>query len=122
MGKDMSKVIRKNKDLKRKKFKIKNRALNNYSSWKNMQSGDGVKKTFFKTKAPSILQIDKAVSLAPSTISVYDNGKVQYRGEKTIQDGSGFFSSAQYLQRNPGMGGRLKRKQIKSNKCINEIN
>ena len=78
-----------------------------------MQSGDGVKKTFFKTKAPSILQIDKAVSLAPSTISVYNNGKVQYRGEKMIQDGNGFFSNTQFLQRNPGMGGMLKRKYIK---------
>ena len=76
-----------------------------------MQSGDGVKKTFFKTKAPSSsLQITRSVSLAPSTISVYNNGKVQYRVEKTIQDGSGFFSSAQYLQRNPGIGGKLKRK------------
>ena len=106
MGKDMAKVIRMNKDFKRK-----NRAINNYSHWKMMQSGDGVKKTFFKTKAPSSsLQITRSVSLAPSTISVYNNGKVQYRGEKTIQDGSGFFSSAQYLQRNPGMGGKLKRK------------
>ena len=82
MGKDMGKVIRMNKDLKRKIFKIKNRAINNYSSWKNMQSGDGVKKTFFKTKAPSILQIGRSVSLAPSTIYVYNNGKVQYRGHR----------------------------------------
>ena len=115
-----------------------------------MQSGGGVKKTFFKTKAPTKLEIGRSVSLAPSTISVYNievrecqsigkiyapapilapstisvynNGKVQYRGEKTIQDGSGFFSSAQYFHRNPGMGGKLKRKQIKCNKCINEIN
>ena len=75
-----------------------------------MQNGNGEKKTFFKTKAPSSLQIGRSVSLAPSTISVYNNGKMQYRGGKTIQDGSGFFSSAQYLQRNPGIGGKLKRK------------
>ena len=76
-----------------------------------MQSGDGVKKTFFKTKAPSSsLQITRSVSLAPSTISVYNNGKVRYRGEKMIQDGSGFFSRAQYLQWNPGKGGVIKRK------------
>ena len=54
-------------------------------------------------KFPTILQKDGDVSLAPSTISVFNNGKVQYRGEKTIQDGNGFFSTAQYLQRNPGI-------------------
>ena len=35
----MGKVIRENKQLKRK-----NRAFNNYSRWKIMQNGDGVKK------------------------------------------------------------------------------
>ena len=64
----------------------------------------------FKTKAPTTLQIGRAGSLSPSTISVYNNGKVQYRGEKMIQDGSGFFSSAQYFHRNPGMGGKVKKK------------
>ena len=68
-----------------------------------MQYGDGVKKKFLKIKSPTILQKDRDVSLAPSTISVFNNGKVQYRGEKTIQDGIGFFSTAQYLQRNPGI-------------------
>merc|ERR1712208_184669 len=48
MGKDMAKVIRENKQLKRKKFKRRNRALNNYNRWKNMQYGGGcVKKNFF---------------------------------------------------------------------------
>merc|ERR1711888_282962 len=48
MGKDMAKVIRENKQLKR------NRALNNYNRWKNMQyrGGGGVKKDFFKIKSP----------------------------------------------------------------------
>ena len=105
MGKDMAKVIRENKQLKRKKFKRRNRALNNYNRWKNMQyGGGGVKKNFFKIKSPTILlQRDRDVSLAPSTISVYNNGKVQYRGEKTIQDGIGFFSAAQFIRRNPGI-------------------
>ena len=103
MGKDMAKVIRENKQLKRKKFKRRNRALNNYNRWKNMQYGNGVKKNFFKIKSPTILQKDRDVSLAPSTISVYNNGKVQYRGAKTIQDGIGFFSTAQFIRRNPGI-------------------
>ena len=98
MGKDMAKVIRENKQLKRKKFKRRNRALNNYNRWKNMQYGDGVKKNFFKIKSPTILQKDRDVSLAPSTISVYNNGKVQYRGEKTFQDAIGYFSNTQFLQ------------------------
>jgi len=104
MGKDMAKVIRENKQLKRKKFKRRNRALNNYNNWKNMQYGNGVKKNFFKIKSPTILlQRDRDVSLAPSTISVFNNGKVQYRGEKTIQDGIGFFSTEQFIRRNPGI-------------------
>ena len=103
MGKDMGKVIRENKHLKRNSFKRRNRALDNYNRWKNMQYGNGVKKKFLKIKSPTILQKDGDVSLAPSTISVFNNGKVQYRGEKTIQDGNGFFSTAQYLQRNPGI-------------------
>jgi len=116
MGKDMAKVIRENKQLKRKKFKRRNRALNNYNRWKNMQyGGGGVKKNFFKIKSPTILlQRDRDVSLAPSTISVFNNGKVQYRGEKTIQDGVGYFSGEQFLLRNPGIGGRLRRKLIMS--------
>ena len=85
MGKDMAKVIRENKQLKRNFFKRRNRALNNYNRWKNMQYGDGVKKKFLKIKSPTILRKDTDVSLAPSTISVFNNGKVQYRGEKTIQ-------------------------------------
>ena len=96
MGKDMGKVIRENKHLKRIFFKRRNRALDNYNRWKNMQYGDGVKKKFLKIKSPTILQKDRDVTLAPSTISVFNNGKVQYRGEKTIQDGIGFFSTAQY--------------------------
>ena len=103
MGKDMGKVIRENKHLKRNSFKRRNRALDNYNRWKNMQYGDGVKKKFLKIKSPTILQKDRDVSLAPSTISVFNNGKVQYRRDKTIQDGIGFFSTAQYLQRNPGI-------------------
>ena len=99
----MGKIIRENKHLKRNFFKRRNRALDNYNRWKNMQYGDGVKKKFLKIKSPTILQKDRDVSLAPSTISVFNNGKVQYRGEKTIQDGIGFCSTAQYLQRNPGI-------------------
>ena len=114
MGKDIAKVIRENKQLKRNFFKRRNRALNNYNRWKNMQYGDGVKKNFFKIKSPTILQRDRDVSLAPSTISVFNNGKVQYRGEKMIQDGIGFFSAEQFLQRNPGIGGKLRRKLIMS--------
>ena len=72
------------------------------------------KRHFLKQEAPTTLQIGRAVSLAPSTISVYNNGKVQYRGEKTIQDGIGFFSAEQFLLRNPGIGGRLRRKLIMS--------
>ena len=114
MGKDMRKVISENKHLKRKNFKRKNRALssysrksinralNNYACWKMIQNGNGVKKNFFKTKAPTTLQIGRAGSLASSTISVSNNGKVQYRG------------NSQFLQRNPGMGGRLRRKLIMS--------
>ena len=79
-----------------------------------MQYGDGVKKKFLKIKSPTILQKDGDVSLAPSTISVFNNGKVQYRGEKTIQDGIGYFSGEQFLLRNPGIGGRLRRKLIMS--------
>jgi len=69
-----------------------------------MQYGNGVKKNFLKIKSPTILlQRDRDVSLAPSTISVFNNGKVQYRGEKTIQDGIGFFSTEQFIRRNPGI-------------------
>ena len=68
-----------------------------------MQYGNGVKKNFLKIKSPTILKKDTDVSLAPSTISVFNNGKVQYRGEKTIQDGIGFFSTAQFIRRNPGI-------------------
>ena len=115
MGKDMGEVIRENKQLKRKFCKRRNRVLNNYNRWKNMQYGDGVKKNFLKIKSPTILQKDRdIITLAPSTISVYNNGKVQYRGEKTIQDGIGFFSAEQFLLRNPGIGGRLRRKLIMS--------
>ena len=115
MGEDMGKVIRENKQLKRKKFKRRNRALNNYNRWKNMQyGGGGVKKKFLKIKSPTILKKDSDIPLAPSTISVFNNGKVQYRGEKTIQDGIGFFSAEQFLLRNPGRGGRLRRKLIMS--------
>ena len=99
MGKDMGKVIRKNKHLKRK-----NRALNNYSRWKIIHKGSGVKKKFFKTKAPTTLKVGRAGPLAPSTISVSNNGEVHYRGEKGI-----YFKSAEFLQRNRGIGGMLKR-------------
>ena len=99
MGKDMGKVIRKNKDLKRK-----NRALNNYSRWKRIHKGSGVKKNFFKTKAPTTLKVGRAGPLAPSTISVFNNGEVHYRGEKGVH-----FKSAEFLQRNRGIGGMLKR-------------
>ena len=59
MGKDMGKVIKENKHLKRKYLKRKNRVLNNYSQkrinralnnyarWKMIQNGIGVKKNFF---------------------------------------------------------------------------
>ena len=114
MGKDIAKVISENKQLKRKKFKRRNRALNNYNRWKNMQYGNGVKKNFLKIKSPTILKKDSDIPLAPSTISVFNNGKVQYRGEKTIQDGIGYFSGEQFLLRNPGIGGRLRRKLIMS--------
>ena len=87
----MGKVIRENKQLKRKTFNRRNRALNNYNRWKNIQNGDGVIFFFFKQRIPTIIQKDRDVSLAPSTISYFNNGKVQYRGEKTIQDGIGFF-------------------------------
>ena len=99
MGKDMGKVIRKNKHLKRK-----NRALNNYSRWKIIHKGSGVKKKFFKTKAPTTLKVGRAGPLAPSTISVFNNGEVHYRGEKGVH-----FKSAEFLQRNRGIGGMLKR-------------
>ena len=79
-----------------------------------MQYGDGVKKNFLKQRIPTIIQKDRDVSLAPSTISIFNNGKVQYRGEKMIQDGIGFFSTAEFLQQNPGIGGRLRRKLIMS--------
>ena len=99
MGEDMGKVIRKNKHLKRK-----NRALNNYSRWKRIHKGSGVKKKFFKTKAPTTLKVGRAGPLAPSTISVFNNGEVHYRGEKGVH-----FKSAEFLQRNRGIGGMLKR-------------
>ena len=99
MGKDMGKVIRKNKHLKRK-----NRALNNYSRWKRIHKGSGVKKKFFKTKAPTTLKVGRAGPLAPSTISVFNNGEKHYRGEKGVH-----FKSAEFLQRNRGIGGMLKR-------------
>ena len=99
MGEDMGKVIRKNKHLKRK-----NRALNNYSRWKRIHKGSGVKKKFFKTKAPTTLKVGRAGPLAPRTISVFNNGEVHYRGEKGVH-----FKSAEFLQRNRGIGGMLKR-------------
>ena len=55
----MAKVIRENKQLKRKKFKRRNRALDNYNNWKKMQYGDGVKNIFFKIKSPTILYYKK---------------------------------------------------------------
>merc|ERR1712055_1154253 len=93
-----TKVIRKNKHLKRK-----NRALNNYSRWKRIHKGSGVKKKFFKTKAPTTLKVGRAGPLAPSTISIFNNGEVHYRGEKGVH-----FKSAEFLQRNRGIGGMLK--------------
>jgi len=99
MGEDMGKVIRKNKHLKRK-----NRALNNYSRWKRIHKGSGVKKKFFKTKAPTTLKVGRGGPLAPSTISVFNNGEKHYRGEKGVH-----FKSAEFLQRNRGIGGMLKR-------------
>ena len=99
MGEDMGKVIRKNKHLKRK-----NRALNNYSRWKRIHKGSGVKKKFFKTKAPTTLKVGRAGPLAPRTISVFNNGEKHYRGEKGVH-----FKSAEFLQRNRGIGGMLKR-------------
>ena len=45
-----------------------------------MQNGNREKKSFFKTKAPTTLQIGRAVSLAPSTISVSNNGDMYCRG------------------------------------------
>ena len=138
MGKDMRKVISENKHLKRKNFKRKNRALssysrksinralNNYACWKMIQNGNGVKKNFFKTKAPTTLQIGRAGSLAPSTISVSNNGTVQYRGEKGIQQGSGIFRGGEVLQRNRGIGGMMGRptsykKKVNNVKLSKEI-
>ena len=138
MGKDMRKVISENKHLKRKNLKRKNRALNNYSRkrinralnnyarWKMIQNGNGVKKNFFKTKAPTTLQIGRAGSLAPSTISVSNNGTVQYRGEKGIQQGSGIFRGGEVLQRNRGIGGMMGRptsykKKVNNAKLNKEI-
>ena len=111
MGKDMGKVIRKNKHLKRK-----NRALNNYSRWKRIHKGSGVKKKFFKTKAPTTLKVGRAGPLAPSTISVSNNGTVQYRGKKGIQQGSGIFRGGEVLQRNCGIGGMMGRSTCYKNK------
>ena len=138
MGKDMRKVISENKHLKRKKLKRKNRALNNYSRkrinralnnyarWKMIQNGNGVKKNFFKTKAPTTLQIGRSGSLAPSTISVSNKGTVQYRGEKGIQQGSGIFRGGEVLQRNRGIGGMMGRptsykKKVNNVKLSKEI-
>ena len=69
-----------------------------------MQNGSGVKKNFFKTKAPTTLKVGRAGPLAPSTISVFNNGEKHYRGEKGVH-----FKSAEFLQRNRGIGGMLKR-------------
>ena len=63
--------VRKNKHLKSKK-----RALNNYSRWKRIHRGSSVKKKFFKTKASTTLKVGRAGPLAPSTISVFNNGEV----------------------------------------------
>ena len=55
------------------------------------------------------MRVGSAAPLAPSTISISNNGNVHYRGENGIQSGDGIFRSGEVLQRNRGIGGMMGR-------------
>ena len=91
-----------------------------------MQNGDGVKKRFFSIKAPTRMRVGRAALLAPSTLSVSNNGDMHYRGEEGYQSGEGIFRSGEILQRNRGIGGMMGRstsykKKVNSIKLSKEI-
>ena len=69
------------------------------------QAGNGIRHMdlkYFVNKTP------KARYLTPTTISVCNNGEVQWRGEEGYQRGSGIFRSGEILQRNRGIVGLLR--------------
>ena len=100
MGSDMGNVIHRYKRLKRKY-----RRRNIYPRSKLLQSGNGIRHKglkYFVNKAR------KASYLTPTTVSVCNNGEVQWRGEEGYQSGSGIFRSGEILQRNRGIGGMFR--------------
>ena len=78
------------------------------------QAGNGLKKKtsrhmslrYFANKAR------KSRFLAPTTVSVCNNGEMYCRGEEGYQSGKGIFTSGEILQRNRGIGGMLRSRNL----------
>ena len=115
MGKDMGKVIHRYKRLKRKY-----RRRNIDPSPNFLQIGNGIKHREFMQylknkyrgrnglKKETLAKADKDRLVAPTTVSVRNNGQVHWRGEEGYQSGSGIFRCGGILHRNRGIGGMLR--------------
>ena len=119
MGCDMGNVIHRYKRLKRKYRRRKK-----YPRSKLLQSGDGLNRRkliqYLKNKYQAgngirhkglkyfVNKARKARYLTPTTVSVCNNGEVQWKGEEGYQRGCGIFRSGEILQRNLGIGGMLR--------------
>ena len=97
----MGKVIHRYRRLKRKYI-----GRNKYPSSKLLQSGNEIRHKGLKC---FVNKARKARYLTPTTVSVCNNGEVQWRGEEGYQRGSGIFRSGEILRRNRGIGGMLRR-------------
>ena len=71
---------------------------------------NGLKKETFKHVGLKsfVSKAHKDRLLAPTTVSVCNNGKMHCRGEEGYQSGRGIFRSGGILQRNRGIGGMLR--------------
>ena len=73
------------------------------------QTGNGLIKKSFRHKdlKSFVNKTPKSRFLAPTTVSVCNNGDMHWRGEED-QRGSGIFRSGEILQRYLGIGGMLR--------------
>ena len=78
------------------------------------KAGRGLeKKTFRHTDFKSFVnKAPKSRFLAPTTVSVCNNGEMYCRGEEGYQSGKGIFTSGEILLRNRGIGGMLRSRNL----------
>ena len=74
------------------------------------KGGNGLKNETFRHVGLKsfVTKADKDRLVAPTTVSVRNNGQVHWRGEEGYQSGSGIFRCGGILHRNRGIGGMLR--------------